>query len=223
MTTPLGTELARIGQLQAHLPDPVVVVLGVVALGAALLEDIWRVLRHLVTLVHEGTHATVHSAIGHRVVGVTVKRDGTGATAFAGGPSFVSLLLGYMGPSLFGLLAAALIRSGHIVAVLWLAMALLLCMLIVVRTAFGYLLVVGFGVLIFVVAAYTSIGAQVVAAYVIAWFLLMSGIRVIREHGRNADDASQLRNLTRVPSGFWSFFWFVASLAALGFGATLLV
>jgi hypothetical protein len=223
MGVQLGTELARIGQLQARLPAPLVVLLGVVALGAAVLEDVWRVLRYIITLAHEATHATVHSAMGHRVLGVTVRRNATGVTGWSGGSAFPSLLLGYLGPSLFGLIAAELIQLGHIIAVLWLALFLLLCVLVLSRSVFGAVAVVVTGVALFLLVAFESIGAQVIAAYLIAWFLLLSGVRVIREHGAGAGDAGELRNITRVPAGCWSLFWLIGSLAALAFGATLLV
>jgi Peptidase M50B-like len=224
--TSLGAELARIGQLQARLPGSVAVALGIVALGAATLPDIWRVTQHVNTLVHEGAHATMGSALGQRVGGVTIKRDGTGETAMQGGGRSGSImvgLIGYLGPSGFGLAAAQLIQLGHIVAVLWLAMALLLCMLVVVRQPFGLVTVLCAGALLFVVAAYTSLGAQIMAGYLIAWFLLLSGIRVIWQHGTRARDATILREITHVPQGFWSILWLLGSLAALGYGATLLV
>ena len=39
----------------------------------------------------------------------------------------------------------------------------------------------------------------------------------------SAADAGELRKLTNVPAGFWSLVWFLGSIAALGFGAVLLV
>jgi len=224
--SPLEAELARIGQLQAHLPGPVAVLLGLVALGAAVLPDIWLVARHVNTIAHEGAHATMGSVMGRKVLGVTMGRDGKGLTAVQGGEkagSVAFLLIGYLGPSCFGLVAAKLIQLGHIIAVLWLAMALLLCMLVVIRRSFGVLTVIGTGAVLFAVADFATVGAQVLAAYVIAWFLLVSGVRVIREHGVQARDADELRKLTRVPQGFWSSLWFIGSLAALGLGTALLV
>lgn len=223
--SPIGTELARIGQVQAHLPGAVAVLLGLVALGAALLPAIWPVARHVNTIAHEAGHATMASALGRRVVGVTMKPDGSGLTEVQLGEKAGSVmfqLAGYLGPSVFGLVAAKLIQLGHSIAVLWLAMLLLLCMLLVVR-GFGLLTVIGSGVALYVVAADTSVGAQVMTAYGVAWFLLLSGVRVISEHGSTAADADELHKLTKVPRGFWSFVWLIGSLAALCVGAVLLV
>ena len=212
--------------MQAHLPGAVAVVIGVVALGATLLPDIWLLTRHVNTVVHEGAHATMASALGRKVVSVHVGRDGTGLTTARGGQRPGSVLFqvaGYLGPSVLGLAAAKLIQIGHSIAVLWLAMVLLICMLVVVRRFFGVFTVIGCGVVLYIVAAQTSVGAQVVIAYGITWFLLLSGLRVIAEHGAAAGDAGELRKLTRVPSGFWSFFWLAGSLVALAVGAVLLV
>jgi hypothetical protein len=221
-----GSEIARIGELQAHLPGSVAVLLGVVALGAAALPDVWLLTKHVNTIAHEGAHAAVGSILGQRVARVTLARDGTGLTVMLGGDKLGTAtvgVVGYLGPSGFGLAAAKLIQLGHIIAVLWLAIALLLCLLVVVRHAFGVLAVLCTGAGLLIAAVYTSVGAQVMTAYVIAWFLLLSGVLVIRAHGRGAGDAINLRRLTSVPQGFWSFLWLICSLIALGFGTTLLV
>jgi hypothetical protein len=63
----------------------------------------------------------------------------------------------------------------------------------------------------------------VALAYGIAWFLLLSGIRVVLRHGRDAHDAVVLRQLTRLPPGVWASAWLAGSAAALVFGGSLLV
>jgi Peptidase M50B-like len=222
----LGTELARILQHQAHLPASVAIVLGVVALGAAALPDIWLLTQHVNSLAHEAAHATVGSILGQRVGQVTIGRDGTGLTTMLGGQRLGTAtvaVVGYLGPSLFGLAAAKMIQLGYIVAVLWLALVLLACLLLVVRRLFGLFIVVVSGLLLYVVVAYTSVGAQVMVAYAIAWFLLLSGVLVIRSHGSSAGDAANLRSLTRLPQGFWSILWLLCSLAALVYGALFMV
>jgi Peptidase M50B-like len=224
--SPLGTELARIGQLQTHLPGPLAVLLGIVAVGAAALPDVWLLTRHVYTIAHEGAHATVGSVMGRQVTGVKMFRDGSGNTSVQPGQrsgDVMFLASGYLGPSAFGVGAAKLIELGHIVAVLWLSLILLLLMLLVARSSFAIISVLITGAAVYVVAAYTAVGAQVMVAYVITWFLLLSGVRMVREHGTGARDADELRNLTSIPKGFWSFLWFVGSIAALGFGGYLLV
>jgi Peptidase M50B-like len=222
----LGTELDRIGQVQQHLPAAVAVLVGLVALVAAVIPALWRLTVHVSTIAHEGAHATMGSALGRKVNSVRFGADGTGRTAIAGGPKPGSVLIGlvgYLGPSAFGLAAAKLIQVGHSVAVLWLTVLLLACMLAMVRGAFGVIAVVTAGFAVYLIAAYTPVGAQVATAYGVAWFLLLSGIRAIAEDGADAGDARNLRTLTLVPRGFWSSLWLIVSVVTACFGAILLV
>lgn len=226
MHTSLGTELDRIGQVQQHLPGAVAVLVGLLALGAAALPGVWQLTMHVNTIAHEGAHATMASAVGQKVVSVTLHKDGTGlTTARGGGPAATVVvgLAGYLGPSAFGLAAAKLIQIGHSIAVLWLAILLLACLLVVTRSIFGVLTVLASVAALYLIAANAPVGAQVATAYAVAWFLLVSGLRVIAEHGAKAGDAGTLRALTRVPRGFWSVIWLIGSMIALGLGAALLV
>jgi hypothetical protein len=68
----------------------------------------------------------------------------------------------------------------------------------------------------------TSVRAQVLSAYAITWFLLVSGVRIIAEHGKDAGDAGILHKMTGIAASFWPIPWLLGSLAALVFGATLL-
>jgi Peptidase M50B-like len=226
MHSSFGTELARIGQVQQHLPAPAAVLLGLLALAASAVPVLWQLTVHVNTIAHEGAHATMASAVGQKVVSVTLNKDGTGlTTARGGGPAeaIVVGLAGYLGPSAFGLAAAKLIQIGHSIAVLWLAILLLVCILVVTRSIFGVLTVVASVAGLYLIAANAPVGAQVATAYTVAWFLLVSGLRVIAEHGAKAGDAGNLRALTRVPRGFWSVIWLTGSTGALGLGAALLV
>lgn len=222
----LTASLRRIGQVQPHLPGTTAVLLAVVALGA-LLPGIWLVAQHVTTMAHEGAHATLASSFGHRVDGITVNRKAFGKTRFSGNiggfDRFFITFIGYLGPSAFGVAAAELINAGYIVAVLWIGLAGLLGVLLSLRRSFGMLTVTVAFVLLFLVAGFTRVGVQVVTAYLVAWFLLASGVRMIRVDGVRADDAQQLVKTTRIPALIWSGAWQLGAVAALVFGATLLV
>jgi len=222
----LAASLKRIGQVQPHLPSATAVLLAIVALGA-LAPGIWLVTRHLTVMAHEGAHATLASSLGHQILGMTFKSNGDGATSV---PRNIDALdnraiafVGYLGPSAFGVGAAKLINSGHSVAVLWIALAGLLCILLCLRKSFGVLSVTATFVLLFLVAGFAQVGVQVVMAYLLAWFLLASGLRIIRLHGAGASDAQTLSKLTWFPATFWSDIWELGALAALVYGAVLLV
>jgi hypothetical protein len=227
MTRTLQDALHDIVALQAHLPVTSSVLLGVAALGAVTVPGISGLTQHFNTMAHEGAHAAMGSVTGRRVTGMTLRGNGEGRTSLTK-PRGLGFLLagiaGYLGPSAFGLGAAWLIETRHIVAVLWLSLLALVCLAIMVRrSAFGLAAVLASGIVLFVVARYAPLGAEIALAYGIAWFLLVSGIRVVLQHGRHASDAVILRQLTRVPSSAWAAFWLLGSAAALILGGRWLV
>jgi hypothetical protein len=226
MTSSLMTSLDRIGQVQSHLSGAVAVLLGIVAVGAVL-PGVWLVTHHLTVIAHEAAHATFGSAIGGTVAGIRLLRTAEGATAINGTGglgAFFNFLVGYLGPSLFGIGAASLIRIGHIVAVLWIALAGLLSIMFVLRRSFGVFTVVGSFLALFFVAGFGAIGLQVATAYVIAWFLLVSGLRRIVEiRGGTSGDSDALRGMTKIPHRFWHGFWLAGTVAGLLFGGILLL
>ncbi|HEU5421457.1 MAG TPA: M50 family metallopeptidase [Streptosporangiaceae bacterium] len=226
-TGSLGGAVRQIGELQAHLPASASVLIGAVALAAAVLPGLSQLTRYVNTMAHEGAHAVMGSAMGSRVMGVTLRGNGEGRTSLkpsSGGGFILAGVVGYLGPSLFGLGAAKLIEVGHIVAVLWLTLALLAVLAVAVRrSGFGLSVVVLAGVLLYLMARYAPVGGQVALAYGIAWFLLLSGVQVVLAHGRHASDAIALRELTRLPRWLWAALWLAGSATALILGARMLV
>lgn len=221
----LGAAVARIAQIQPRLSPMNAVMLAIVAV-VAMLPGAWLVTRHITVIAHEGAHATVGSALGRKVVGISFQRNADGATTVSGGGrpgSAVIAAVGYLGPSAFGVGAAELIRTRHIVAVLWAALVALLWLMFVLRRGFGALSVIVAFVLLLLLSAVASVSVQEQAAYALTWFLLASGVRIVVTRGARATDAGILSDITGVPRGFWYAFWLLGTAAALGFGATLLV
>jgi len=222
----LAAALDRIGQVQAKLPGGVAAVLALAALGAAILPDLWLVTRHVTVMAHEGAHATMGSAMGRRVTAIKFRPNADGVTETSAGsvPSSVAIAVsGYLGPSLFGIAGAELISVGHIVAVLWAGLVALVLLMVPLRRSFGVVTVIAVFVLLLVVARYGTLGTQVLTAYGLTWFMLVSGVREVAGLGGRAGDAYILHGLTRVPRGFWSVVWLAGSLLALGYGAKLLL
>jgi hypothetical protein len=221
-----GAVLSRIGELQAPLSAAESVLVGLLALVAVTLQVIWLIVRHVNTIAHEGAHAMTDSALGHRVQWVQLNSDATGATRAIGGKlagNVAATFAGYLGPSAFGLGAAKLIEVGHSVAVLWLTMLLLILLLFVLRKLFSYVPVLVTGAVIFLIARYGSVGAETITAYLVAWFLLLSGLRVVLEHNLGASDAGSLASMTHIWRGFWVLLWLAGSIAAVAIGGSLLV
>jgi Peptidase M50B-like len=224
-TEPRGSVLHGMSAVQAHLPAAASAGLGLLALAAAVLPALWTVTQHVNVMAHEGAHAAMGSATGRRIVYVKMSSKGEGATRSVGsGLGILTSAAGYLGPSAFGLAAAELIRVGHPVAVLWIAVAALAALAVLARrSAFGLTAVLSTGFGVYLVARYASLGMEVALAYGMAWFLLLSGVRVVLSHGRNAGDAVSLRQRTRVPSSLWAGLWLIGSALALIAGGRMLV
>ncbi|MFT3968958.1 MAG: M50 family metallopeptidase [Micropruina sp.] len=206
---------------------------ALLALAAVAVRPVWRVARHLVTIVHEGGHAIAAVLTGRRLRGIRLHSDSSGVTLSRGRPRgfgmFLTLIAGYPAPGLFGLLAAVLLRQQHALAVLWVALLLLALMLLQIRNFHGLYSMLIAGLAVFAVSWWGSDQLQSLAAYGFTWFLLLSGPVVVidlqraRRGGRGrGSDADQLAELTRTPGLLWVTFFLAASLAALALGGWLI-
>lgn len=213
---------------------PVILLCCLAALILVGSRRLWPVTRTMVTMAHEGGHALVALAVGRRLEGVRLHRSTAGLTVSAGhptGPGIVATAAaGYLAPPVLGLGAAALLASGHLVATLLLSLALLAGLLLMTRNAYGVLAVLTVAVVIAVVLWRGVPLAQAVFGYVMAWFLLVGGVRPVlelqrsRRHGRaGRSDADQLARLTGVPGGAWVALFAVVALGALAVSAFWLV
>jgi len=80
------------------------------------------------------------------------------------------------------------------------------------------------GFLLYLSARYASVAMQTVVAYVITWFLLLSGLRHVLLYSRQeGDDASQAAEKTHLPSWLWVGVWQLGAAVALVVGAKLLL
>jgi hypothetical protein len=212
----------------------VVLVLGVVALLVVGSPVGYRLVRHLVTVVHEAAHAVVAVLSGRRLTGIRLHADTSGLTLSRGrprGPGMVATLVaGYPAPAVFALASAWLLTTGYAVGLLWLVAAACALMLLMVRNLYGLwvVLVLGGGV----AAASWLLPAQLLAwlAYLLVWGLLLAAPRSVVELARQrragrarASDADQLARLTGLPGLVWVGFFAVVTTAAALLGAWLLL
>lgn len=218
-------------------PDPpafLVVATGLLALALVAWRPAWQVLRGVVTLAHEGGHATVAALSGRQLLGVRLHSDTSGLTVSKGrprGPGMVlTLAAGYVAPSLLGLGGVALLGSGHITALLWSSIVLLGLMLLLIRNAYGIVSVLSTAAVVLVASWYTSPQTQAVFGYLLTWFLLVAAPRPVfelmrrRRRGRAPDsDADQLARLTGVGAGVWIAGFGLATLAAAAAGTGALL
>lgn len=202
-------------------PSPSVVLLSAgMALVVLAVPWLWRLARHLVTVVHEGAHAAVAVLAGRRLAGIRLHSDTSGLTVSVGrprGPGMVATAFaGYPGPAVVGLGAAWLLASGRPALVLWSLLALVAVLALGVRNLYGLWTVLVTGALLWLATRYAD---PEPFAYVLTWFLLLGAPRAVVELARaprGARDADVLARLTRVPAALWvGLFWLVGVGAAL--------
>lgn len=234
------TPIDSLGDLWDRLlgaqPDPpplLVLATALVALVVVSTRVPWRIARNAITIAHEGGHALAALLTGRRLHGIRLHSDTSGLTLSAGRPSgpgmILTLLAGYVAPPLIGLAGAWLLGGNRITLLLWVAVALLLAMLVMIRNAFGVVSLVVTGGLVLAVSWYASPQVQAAFAYVGVWFLLLGGLRPVvelqrlRGRGRMPEsDADQLAGLTGFPAFFWVTFFALVNLVTLLVGAALL-
>lgn len=206
----------------------------VLALALVVLREAWRLARHAITIAHEGGHALLAVLSGRRLQGIKVHSDTSGLTLSKGRPSgpgmVLTLVAGYPAPPLIGLVGAVLLTMGRAVLVLWVALALLVLVLVMVRNFYGLLAVLVTGALVFVVTWYAPDWVQVAFAYAGVWFLLVGGVRPVfelqnhRRRGRSRDsDADQLAGVALLPAIVWVGLFLVVAVGALVGGGYLLL
>ncbi|MEV6053570.1 M50 family metallopeptidase [Streptomyces sp. NPDC052107] len=216
-------------RLTGTQPDPdlwVVLATSVAALAVVVPHTLWRISRNAITIAHEGGHGLIALLTGRQLTGIRLHSDTSGLTLSRGKPYGIGMILtaaaGYTAPSLLGLGGAALLAAGRITLLLWVATALLVAMLVMIRNAYGVLTVVLAGGAFLLVSWLTGPQVQAAFAYVVVWFLLFGGVRppfelqMKRSRGGAGDsDADQLSRLTHVPAALWLFLFHAVSLCSL--------
>jgi hypothetical protein len=230
-----ATDLWDRVSVAAPAPDLVlVVVTALVALAATAVPGAWRWTRHLVTIAHEGAHGVAALLSGRRLSGIRLHSDTSGLTVSSGRATGLGMVAtaaaGYPGPALVGLGAAALLRSGHAVGVLWALLLMLALLLLQIRNFFGLLPVLAAGAVLVLVTRYGSVGVQQVLAYGVTWFLLLGAPRAVvelqRQRRRRADrtsDAATLARITWLPALVWVGIFALVTCGCLLAGARLLL
>jgi Peptidase M50B-like len=201
------------------------VVIGLLAAMVVMAPLLRTPVEHFSAMTREGTHALLAVILGLTVTEVILDRHSGSKTSIVGEGLRVVLVLiiGFLGPSLFGLGAARLISYGEPVTVLWLLVVLLVLVLFLLGRSFGLLsvpLAIG---LLYLILRHSHSTIEVVAAYAIAWLLLLSGLATAIRHGRHSGHADSLRSRTHLPRFLWSLLWLAGTMGALLIGGKLLV
>ncbi|MEV4245507.1 M50 family metallopeptidase [Streptosporangium canum] len=219
---------------QVGPPLWIVLLAALAALAVVTWSASWQLSRGLITIAHEGGHALVALLTRRKLQGIRLHSDTSGVTLTRGRPTGPGMILtaaaGYVAPSLLGLGGAWLTSAGYVAILITIVIALLLCMLLLIRNLFGVVSLVATGGAIAALTWYAPPDVDAVLAYLAVWFLLFGGVRPIvelqrkRRHGRApGSDADQLARLTFLPGGFWVLLFLLVAGAALLGGAYLLV
>ncbi len=199
------------------------------ALAALLVltPPVWRLTRHLVTLVHEAGHALVAVLTGRRLNAIRLHTDTSGLTLSTGkprGPGMVATAAaGYLAPAALGLGSVALVRAGETGIALYAGLGVLALMLLFIRNWFGLLVVGLTGAVVAALVWKADARVQDFAALTFAWFLLIAAPRTVLDlwsHRRSTrsrtSDADVLARLTHLPAAVWNLAFLALTGGALG-------
>jgi Peptidase M50B-like len=212
----------------APLPGSEAVLIGLAALAVVIIPFSWPLIEQFNVMAHEGAHALVAFAMGFKITGVTLDIDSNGNTGYlsppaAGARNMLTGIVGYLGPSGFGLCAAKLLETGRVVTVLWLTIFLLVLLLLLIRKSFAFFSVPAVIALLVFVLRHAHDGLEEIIMYGMTWLLLLSGVRVAVADGAGAEDAQILRKSTGVSARIWALLWVVGTLTAVAAGGKWLV
>jgi len=153
--------LSMAGEFQRPLPSAEVILIGLLVAVVVFVRTLWRIVNHAETVVHEGAHVLAGILTGRKILRVTVDTNGGGGTDMVpktGAGYGVAAFVGYIGASASGLIAAGLISTGRMIAVLWLGLGLFAIMLVTIRNFFGGIVILTCGAMLYLVARYGTAG-----------------------------------------------------------------
>ena len=213
---------------EAPLPGSEAALVGLAALAVVFVPFLWPLVEQFNVMAHEGAHAVVGSIMGFGIKSVKLDGESNGVTTYVRAPDTgprrtLTRFVGYLGPSGFGLCAAKLIETGHVVTVLWIAIMLLVLLLFLIRKSFAIVSVPAVIALLAFVVRHAHDGLEEVIVYGMTWLLLLSGVRVAVADGAGAGDAGNLSRTTHIPRRIWALLWLAGTLLAVVVGGKWLV
>jgi hypothetical protein len=216
-----------------YVTDPASLNWTAAALSWILAVPLYYVTKFVTVIAHEGGHATIGKVLFQRLKEIRFDRGGGGVTHFdPPAPWLFSIfigLAGYLGPSMFGLLAAEMLARGWTDMVLWGSLLFLLGMLLAVRGVVGWIIVPGLMVVIGYIAVKAEPSLRLLYTHMWVWFLLIAPVQRMfvfleaKTYNSEKSDPGVLRRLTLLPREFWTLVFLAGTIAALVYGARLLL
>jgi hypothetical protein len=189
----------------------------------------WQWFGLFTTLVHELGHAVAALLTGRLVHGIRIRRNHSGEAVSSGRGSVsqvVSGFFGYPAPAIVGAAQLWSVFEGYTAIALLAGGVILVLTLLVIRNAFGVLVVVASAAVSAALWFAATPEAQSYALLVVGAALLVGSVRglltVIGVHTRRRDqlqtsDAYLLYRRTHVPSVVWLALWAILIAACIVF------
>ena len=215
---------ARPGPAVSELTRPGLLAVLTLSAVAVLWWPVWRVLRLLVTLVHELGHALVGVAVGRRLTGFVLRSDMSGHAVTVGKPRgfgrAATTWAGYPAPAVVAVALVWLARAGYAAPTLAALLALLLVALPRVRSALTLVIVLAVGAALALLWWHRDDTVQAQVLIGVALVLLVGGWRhlgAVVASPTSDSDPGVLSRLSGIPTIVWNA-TFAATLAVSTWG-----
>lgn len=216
--------------------EPWMVLTALVLIAVTLaVPAFWRIVRNVVTIVHEMGHVVMAQLCGRRISGIKVHSDTSGLAITRGNPRGLGVLLtalaGYPAPALVGVVMIWAAIAGHAGAALLVLLLVLALAWLLVRNVWGGLVVTGSLLGAGWIFWHNDPSAVTALVLVLGLFLVTGSVRAAFDltlsHVRGTavnSDAVTARANSLVPVTFWlGFYLTVTGAAALvGLGMSVL-
>jgi len=200
--------------------------LGAAVAVAALcvgLDVVWRHMRYLVTTVHELGHVVVGWFVGRSIQSVHLNHDTSGLTVTRGRPTgpgiFLLYAAGYPAPSISGFVILWAVIYRHAGWAMGMLLVLLAVCLVLVRNAFGFVVVLAQIALFGVIWAWNDPVVLTASLALAGSVLSLGGLRACfdlvgmqRRRRSKTSDAAILGRQTRLGATFWAYGFTVLSM-----------
>lgn len=214
---------------------PVLLTAGGVAGALLCATPAWRVLRYVITMIHEIGHAGAACLLGGRVRRIVVNRDSSGLATYALPPGWgllrtpIVVGAGYAAPSIAGVVATAAVIRGVAGTWLWCCVGfVVMALLLLIRNFWGAWLGVVFGSVVSLITyALDSIDAAPgIVLSVVAGILLAGSVKAASVQTQAGDvmdsDAAVIGRTLHVPGRFVAWMQLVLCVVAACYGLSLL-
>lgn len=197
------------------ISTPILLTILAIAAVLSIPRVTWQIVGLFTTLVHELGHALAAILTGRVVHGIRIRRNHSGEAVSSGRGGFGSIVSGVMGypaPAIVGAAQLWSVFNGYTALALFIGGVVLIVTILVIRNAFGVLVVLVSALVSAALWFYATPEVQSYALLVIGIVLLVGSVRglatVVSVHTSRrtqlqTSDAYLLYRRTGVPSPVW--------------------